>query len=73
MSSTELTFCHLVPKYSPGPGQRRFYGGYAGVKFVLHLHLDSLRDAVSHQRCPFSTIKGMDVGVFLAEVKRRFI
>lgn len=48
-------------------------GGYAGLEVVLHLHFDSLHDAVSQQRCPFSMIKGMDVGVFLAELKPRFI
>lgn len=73
MSSAELTFYHLIPKHSSGTGQRRLYGGYAGLEFVLYLPFDSLHDAVSQQRCPFSMIKGMDVGVFLAEVKPRFI
>lgn len=73
MSSAELMFYHLVPKYSPGPGQRRLYGGYAGLEVVLHLRFDYLHDAVRQQRCPFSMIKGMDAGVFLAEVKPRFI
>lgn len=69
MSSAELMFYHLDPKYSPGPGQRKLYGCYAGLEFVLHLHFASLSDAVSQQRCPFSMIKGMGVNVFLAEVK----
>lgn len=49
------------------------YGGYAGLEFALHLHSDSLHDAVSQQTCPYSIIKGMDVNIFLAEVKPRFI
>lgn len=72
-SSAEPTIYCLVSKYNPGPGQRRLCGGYAGLEFALHLHFDSLHDAFSQQRCPYGIIKGMDVKVFVAEVKPRFI
>lgn len=67
MSSAELVFYSLAPKYSPGHGQRRLYGGFAGLEFVLRLHFDSLHDAVSQQRCPFSVIKGGWMWVFFLQ------